>query len=186
MSNNLYDFFFGWWPIFGRIFTKIYYFKIYWNHFKFMQLLFYWHFVSFHCNLGCLICFNWISVFFPTEDDQSSPVSQATNMQQPSISSITPSTSNPSNSFSLTAQTQMLGQAYSAESSNFGPIYHSTITHGSYSNPYDRYSKMSPPTHHATTVAYNTGYQPFYAPHQTSHHHHAMIRQNGCIDYVPR
>lgn len=124
-----------------------------------------------------------------TEDDQPSPSSQATpiNIQQPSNSSITPSTSNTSNSFSLTAQTQMLGQAYSAESSNFGPIYHTAITHGSYSNPYDRYSKMSPPSsHHATTVAYNSGYQAFYSPHQTSHHHHAMIRQNGCIDYLPR
>lgn len=129
-----------------------------------------------------------LNKFSFTEDDHLSPVTQATatSMQQPSISSIAPSTSNTSNSFSLTAQTQMLGQAYSAESSNFGPIYHSAITHGSYSNPYDRYSKMSPPTHHGTTVAYNSGYQTFYAPHQTSHHHHAMIRQNGCIDYVPR
>lgn len=80
----------------------------------------------------------------------------------------------------------MVGQAYSAESSNFGPIYHTAaITHaGTYSNPYDRYSKMSPPTHHATTVGYNSGYQAFYSPHTTTHHHHhAMIRQN---DYLPR
>lgn len=58
MSNNLYDFFRWMTDVWTNLYKNMWlYFKIYWNHFKFMQLLFYWHFVSFNCNIGCLICF---------------------------------------------------------------------------------------------------------------------------------
>uniref|UniRef100_A0A336KNQ5 CSON013036 protein n=1 Tax=Culicoides sonorensis TaxID=179676 RepID=A0A336KNQ5_CULSO len=117
---------------------------------------------------------------------KDSQLSSSSNIQSSIEPSSIPTTSSSPNTyaFATTSQAQMLGQAYSSENSNFGPIYHHT-SYGTYGSPYDRH-KTSP-----TAVSYNTGYQTFYTPHsstahQTSLHPHAMIRQNGCIDYVSR
>ena len=77
----------------------------------------------------------------------------------------------------------MLGQTYATDNSNFGPIYHHHPHHNTmnnttnYSSPYDKY-KMSTSPHHAPNP-YSGHYQGFY-------NHHQMVRQTGCIDYIPR
>lgn len=131
----------------------------------------------FTCNVIFYLCLIFIFIFL-TEDDQTNSStphnSHSSSIQQPTVSASTST-----GGFSLTSQTQMtIGQPYTGDTSNFGPIYHTHSSISGYTSPYDRY-KMSPPSQNS----YNSTYQVFYSP-AAAHNH--MIRQNGCIDYVPR
>lgn len=80
-----------------------------------------------------------------------------------------------------TAPQNTLAQAYGTESSNFGPLYHhhTSLTHGGYGNPYDKY-KVSP-THPRPPTTYSGAYQSYYGPSA-----HQMMRPNGYLEFVPR
>lgn len=112
-----------------------------------------------------------------------------------SISTSHGQTVSPQPTYSMSSQnssfvaTHLLGQGYGTENSNFGPIYQhhhhshvnsltsSTGHHNTYSNPYEKY-KMSTSPHH-NSAPYAGHYQGFYG-------HPQMVRQSGCIDYIPR
>lgn len=74
-------------------------------------------------------------------------------------------------------------QPYGSECSGFGPVsvyhHHTPLTHGGYSNPYEKYKLATPGLPRNGPTVYPDSYQ-FYG----TSHHHQLLRPNGYIDLL--